>query len=463
MVNALQTIRDRVVKAEAAGPGERRVSSYGGLVLIQKLARALRLGSDARRLLAARRDPSQGYETSLVAQLLMHGLLRGGEGFSATEPLRGDGPLLRMLGVERAPSAETVEQVVKYLADDEERRRGPDRLLRTQAGRCVSASSRSDLYSCEGFVPFWGDGTLLEVVGKDFDSIKTIDGKRGQLASGCFVGPWLTGLDFAPQGAGEETVCRRLMDDTVREVLRPQRLMNDVLILLDSLYGDGPTLDQLEGYEEKPSYIVGVQGLKEARRLMTEAAEIQWTDTGAKRSRGWAESGVAQMWLQCEGWASKRLMICRRWKAEGEFLWNYAAVVTNLTAADKRVTELMKRRGCGFEEAIWLLYGYKSGMENQWKELLSDLGLHHPPCAKAAVNAVFYALAGLAYNLAVAARRLGLDGERRTMRLWRLRTEILALAGYVVHHGRTVVMRLVDARDHLIEQLLAAMGRLARL
>ena len=102
-------------------------------------------------------------------------------------------------------------------------------------------------------------------------------------------------------------------------------------------------------------------------------------------------------------------------------------------------------------------------MENQWKELLADLGLHHPPCAKAAVNATFYSFAALAYNLSVAARRFGLEGANRRMRLWRFRREVLGLAGRASSHGRTVVVRLTDARDHLTEQLLAAMGRLERL
>jgi len=270
-------------------------------------------------------------------------------------------------------------------------------------------------------------------------------------------------MDFAVGHEGEKTVGRRLIEFGIEEVLRPAGLMKEVLILEDSLYGDGPTLNQLESYEEKPSYIVGVLGLKEAQRLMAEALEWQWRDTGPQPRRGWEASGVATMWLECREWKVKRTMVCRRWKNEGELIWNYAAVVTNLTARDERVAQMMKRQGISFEEALWRLYGHKAGMENQWKELLSDLGLHHPPCAKAVVNAVFYALAGLAYNLAVAVRQWGFEAQGRGMRLWRLRSEVLALAGYAVHHGRAVIMRLVDARDHLIEQLLAAMGRLARL
>jgi hypothetical protein len=463
MVNELQTVRDRAVRIEAAPERERRVSSHAGLGLIQKAARLTRLVSDAREQLAARKDPTQGFETAAVVLALIHGLLRGGEGWSATEPMRGDAGLLEALGLKVAPSAETVEEVVKYLALERDGREQANALLGLQARRCVERDGRSALLACDGFVPLWADGTLLEITGQTFDSVKTIKGRRGQMAVGAFVGPWAAGLDFAVGSEGEETVGRRLVTAGIERVLRPARLMGDALILLDSLYGDGPTFDQLDGYVEKPKYVVGVSKLLAAHEQLRDAAECQWRDTGPQPSRGWIESGVGQFWLRARDWSVNRVMVGRRWRVEGEMIWNYAGVVTNLTADDERVARLMRARRWTFEQAVWHLYSHKAGMENQWKDLLSDLELHHPPCAKAAVNAVFYALAGLAYNLSLAVRRWGLEGPSRRMRLWRLRSEVLAVAGYAVHHARTVVLRLVDARDHLVDQLLAAMGRLARL
>ena len=116
MVNGLQTMRTRVVKVELAGQGDPRVTAKGGLVVVQGVARRLGLWTEARRILPGRKDATQGFETTAIVASLVHGLLSGGRGFSATEPMRGDEPLLKMLGLKRAPSAETVEEVVKYLA-----------------------------------------------------------------------------------------------------------------------------------------------------------------------------------------------------------------------------------------------------------------------------------------------------------------------------------------------------------
>lgn len=463
MVNQVHVIKERVVKAEKADAKLPRVTAKGGLAAVQALARRQGLWNIVKTCFPARKDATQGFQTEACVSSLVFGLLSGGKGFSATEPMRGDDPLLRTLGQDAAPSAETIEEVVKYVALERDGCTFANAALHRQAAWTLERMSQKELRACGGFVPFWADGSVLEVEGKRFDAIKVIKGKRGQVCAGAFCGPVMTGMDFAAGGEGELTVSRRLIEAAVQGVLRPLRLMEHALILLDSLYGNGPTLEQLESYRENPAYIVGLMGLTEAERVMLDLPEFVWRDTGAQPSRGWVASGVAQAWVHCKDWPEKRPMVCRRWRNEGEMIWNYAAVTTSLTADDPRIQKHMDQNKAGFEETIWDLYSHKQAMENQWKELLSDMGLHHPPCAKAKVNAVFYAIAGLAYNLVVGLKKLALEGSSRCMRLWRLRREVFDLAACVVHHGRQVVVRFLDARDWLIDQLLAAMGRVARL
>ena len=463
MVNQLQTIQPLVVKMEPPRPSDPRATAKAGLALVQTLARRTHLAGDIERHLPARKDPTQGFTVAAALLALIHGLLSGGRGFSATEPLRGDTPLLALLGLERAPSAETVEAVTKYLAGrcGERGAAGMGSLLARQARRLIERSPRGELTLGGDFVPVWADGSLVEVDGRHFDAIKVIDGARGQMAAGSFVGPYLTGMDVALDGEGEQTVARELIERTVADVLRPCKLLDKTLFLLDSLYGDGPTLDQLERYAGA-HYIVGAQKLAAAENVMTNLPEVCWRNTGENKRRGWAASGVATAWVQCEEWPAKRAIVCRRWKIVGELFWNYAAVLTNLSHHDSRIENRMRQNGAGFEETIWALYDRKQAMENQWKELLTDLGLHHPPCAKARVNAIFYAAAGLAYNLAVGVRLIGLEREDRRLRLWRLRRDWFDVAGRAARHGREVIVRLLAACDERIGRLLAAMGRLAR-
>jgi hypothetical protein len=430
---------------------------------MQRLARKQGLWNRVKKTLPARKDPTQGFQTEAVLAAQVFGLLAGGRGFSATEPMRNDTTLKRMMGQDDIPSAETVEGVTKYLAAVGAINK-INQVLQIQTQDTMADMDQKDLYASSGMFPVWADGTLLEVTGRKFDNLKRIDGKYGQMCCAVFCGPLLAGIDFAQNGQGEETVSMALLENITENLLRKKKMLHKAIFLLDSLYGDDSVLTRLESYSEKPLFIVGLQKLKRPHSIMNELPEAVWINTGAISARGWAESAVAQAYIQCDNWENKRLMVCRRWKRAGDIFWNYAAVAVPTWACEhEKIIKSMNANGTGFEETIWSLYDYKQGMENHWKELLADMGLHNPPCAKAAVNAVFYAIAAMAYNLAVGVRYLGMQQGDKRMRLARLRRHLIDLAAYVVHHGRKVVTRFLDAREDAVRCLLGVMERLADL
>jgi hypothetical protein len=244
MVNGLVRKQARVVNVDSRPP-ERAVTSVGGLCLAEALAARLGLWTHCRRALPPRRDPSQGFETTAAVAALVHGMLAGGEGFCATEPMRGDAPLLEILGLERAPSSETVEEVVKFLAEHGHGHAALGEITEWLAAKMLARTRRTDLLDT-GFVFVFSDGTLLETEGKTKEAIKVIGGVRGQLAAGLFIGPYLVASDFAREATGEQTLVRDFVTGAAARVLRSTRLVKSALFVLDSLHGDGPTLDLLE-------------------------------------------------------------------------------------------------------------------------------------------------------------------------------------------------------------------------
>jgi hypothetical protein len=456
MVNAVQYKKSVVVKIseKAISDGEKSTAK-GGLSLLEAFGRKLGLWSTLESLALKRKDPRQGFTTSSVINATIHGLLSGGEGFEATEPLRGDDPLLALLGLQRAPSAETVEEVVKYLGSND----GHAGLQETTYRECsalIGRESRQDLMNSDGFVECWTDGSLLEVEGEHFESIKKMNGKRGLVVAGAFVGPYLLASDFADEGECELELCREFIKRPLKRLLAEKKLESKALVLLDSLYGDGPTLDLLEDELPDAKYVVGVNKLSRSQAEMAETPDDLWRSTACRR--GWTESAVCTFWLQCDGWRSKRLCVGRRWKCAGDMVYHYAAVATNLSSDDPRVVAKMQREKLPcFEEAIWAIYGQKQALEHNWKSLLIDLGLHHPCSKKLQANAVFFAIGGLAYNLSVGVTRLAFTGASRRMRLWRLRRDVIDQSVRVARHARQVLVTLLDARDHVVSQLRMAM------
>ena len=261
--------------------------------------------------------------------------------------------------------------------------------------------------------------------------------------------------DLAREGEGEETCVRRMLEPVATDVLKPLRLHKHALVLADSLHGDDPTLCELERLSLH--YVVGANKLAATAKALAGQAESSWQDTGRDARRKWSRSGLCACWVQCEAWEKKRLLIGRRWMKEDEFLWDYSGVMTDLVETD---LECLMKNGASYAEAIWRLYDLKMGMETQYEDLLSDLGLHHPPCQELVRNAGFYALGTLAHTLSVAVDLIGggmekrgaatrQDGAKRKrrkprrMRLWRLRRRFFALPGRVARRGGVLTVTLL--------------------
>jgi hypothetical protein len=233
-------------------------------------------------------------------------------------------------------------------------------------------------------------------------------------------------------------------------------------VLADSLHGDGPTLSEIERL--KLHYIVGANKLTATAKTLSEQNAVVWQDTGPDASRGWSRSGLCICWLHCAGWDRKRTLVGRRWMKDGECIWNYSGVATDLEEAD--VAHVMRERAVNYPEAIWRLYDMKMGMETSYQDLLSDLGLHNPPCRQIVRNAGFYAVATLAHTLARAVDLIGgqnpergstvrKDGAKRRrprprgMRLWRLRRRFLSLPGRVAYHDHVLKITLLGLCENL--------------
>lgn len=461
MVSGLHDKRGVVVKVLRGGRGECATAKCG-LGLAEVFASRLGFWSDCRRMVPPRRDVTQGYSTVSVVSSVIHGLLSGGRGLSSTEPLRGDGPLLKLLGLDRAPSAGTVEEVVKYLGSLEGGHAGLSRLLASQCRKALACEVRPEVLDEEGWFVVWADGTVLEVEGKCFKGLKRIDGKWGQLFCACFAGPYLAACDMAGEGVGEQSLVRRFVGEVFEGVAKPMRLARNTLFVLDSLHGDEPTLKLLESFEGA-HYIVGGNKLKTMRENLAERPEHEWKPVRSDPRSGRREEAVCRFRIQCADWPHSRLAVGRRWKNKDEMIFNYSGVITDLSEDNGRVRARMERLKVGFELAVWSLYDFKQARENGWKELLDDMGLHHPPTADPKNGAIFYAIAALALNLATGVRRLGLRGPDRNMRLWRLRRELFDVAGRVAVRSRRAWLTVLDARDWISDKILQAAHRLALL
>ena len=429
MVNKNQTKQGRAIKVNFQ---DDKVTAYGGLVLAERLATRLGLWSNLEKNMPKRRGY---YDWLTIIKSGIMGLLTGSRGTYATEDIRQDDSALALLGLAKAPEEATFWRCLEALGSEEIQKTLKSALLRV--ARCILSRSPRRQITLEGFVPVWADGSLLEG-SPNREGTKYIPEKgKGLLWSTIYVGSVLAAQRLARESEGEKTVVRSLLPEVVKDVLKATRLDRKALLFLDSLHGDGPTLEDVEACGLH--YLIGANKLVLTQKVLQDQPEFVWEDTGSDPSRQIEKSGICVCQIQCAGWKKARTLIGKRWMLTGTFLYHYAGVLTDLEPAD--VKHIMNRK-MSYAASLWSLYNRKMGMEDYYKEPLEDLGLHHPPCQEYERNAGFYAVAALAHVLGRGVDLLGGDRKgalRVNLQLLELNTlDFLSMALGVRRHGKFV-------------------------
>lgn len=449
---------DRVIDIEFVDAP--RMTAWGGLSLAERLACRTRLWSRCRKLLPERTANAGGYHTTTVVAALMHGLLSGAHGTWAAEALRRDATACLAAGFDASsvPEEATVWRTLGQL-DAAGGQAALGRVMAENARRLIEATPRHQLLH-EGFLPAFVDGTWIEVGEQTrYEGTKRFDGQRKLMWSVAWAGPYVAAQGFAPPGQGERERSLELVGPVWGEVMERAGLGSRTLWLLDSLYGDGPCLERLEACEGS-HYVVGANKLSGVERAAMEQPESQWRPSAPRQRGGQAELCVHA--YQGRGWTTARTVVTRRAKRPEEMFWHYGSVLTNLQPDQPQLASLMAREGLSFGEAVWRLYDHKQACENQFKELLRDLDLHHPPCRQLGRNGIFYAIAAMALNLSVGMRRIGMRGREARMSLARLRRMLLAMPARAATHARRTRMLLHVSDDWIRRWASAAFGRIAR-
>lgn len=420
---------------------EQSVTSFGGMAVLKRVMRRVGFESLLERHLPAR----NGYTLPEVVTSAVVGLISGARGTVATEAMRHDPALRKLFGLEASPEEATFWRALEH-AGAARALDGFATISASLTRRAIKRSTRLSIYD-SGFLPVFVDGTLLEGSARR-EGTKFIPEKgNGLLWTVGYVGPYPVAQRLAKKGDGEGEVthARELVERITRDVLRPCGVDHHALVLMDSLHGNGETLDAIE--DQELSYVIGARGLKATESALAEQPESQWVATPEfdKSRTGIEDSAVCVASVQCEEWERARTIVGRRWKKKGEMIWNYSAVLTNLEPGDERL-KLDEKSGA-FARKVWSLYNRKGACENHFKNLLEDLGLHHPPCGKWQGNAGFYALGMLAGLIAVACEVLTSKPSKARRRIATLRRWIFAVPARVVLHARSANVTILGLSD----------------
>lgn len=453
-------------------------TSHGGAVLLAKAFRRLGVRKVFENQLPTRKGT---YSSADVAHQVIAGLLCGGRGFCATRPLLLETGLAKIFGFKNVGSGSTVYRAMCDFASLKQRTRDdvytesgtrlpamtifgeeaahskhirtvpeePEIMSPESQEKLQKLLSKSTLSVAKSlpmenlclynYTPVFGDGTDLEVRGHCFDGArKNKDGNKCLRAMSIMVGPVVVSLNILPGNSDEGKSLPQLIEnsyETIKEISGKRQ----PLALLDSAFAEKEVVHTLEKRNYK--FIIGAnQWRASLEKLVSEQPKSQWKSTGADKRRGWAESAVLVMTHKPEGWNNKVTVVVRRYRKEDETCERYRFLYTNLEPEDLPKCRVDK---FGYASLIWQLYGTKQGRENNFKTLLSDLGLHNPTSGRMGVTQAFAILAAVAANIhAYLAYRI-VPEKDRGIRLWRFVKEYVLISGKpVMQAGRRLIVRL---------------------
>jgi hypothetical protein len=387
-------------------------SIHAGLVAVEALARRFGLWRKVKALLCLdpRKDKRRGYSPEVIIGQLIYALCSGGGCLSDSEALNEDALARELFGVDKFADQ---SQVGEWLREQTAESVAALRQLLHEFVAWVwqQAEPRRLLHAGQREVFF--DDTQLEVSGKHFEGAAI--NYNGHLALSwqtLWVGPLLSDSHLGSPAD---------VSDQLLPMLQRQRSLwqgRPAHFYADSGSSAGVYLDAIaaEGWHYTVSYNKWTGPLE---RKAGELPPSAWRLSG--------EEAHAFFRHQPEGRQEPQLFAAVR-RREGLF------DTFGFIACDERQTDAAR---------VGERHHLKGEKEQLFREVLSGLDLHRPPCSALLANQIYYLIAALAYDLMVAIKLLDLPDDCQGWRIKTLMKKLVFLPGRLRQRSRQWVARVL--------------------
>ena len=381
-----------------------RLTSLGGLVVLEELARAVGLWEEVDRALEGPKS-GRGYQPHEFVQALVWMQHAGARRLEDLRELRAEHEVLGALGLEAVPDAGTVGD-----------------WLRRQGGagaEAIQQISRKLVAPC-----FEGEEVILDVDATEIEAEKqdaqwTYHHVQGYMPLVGYVDGVCVGHEFREgnqsPGAG-------------------------ILAFAQSCEAALPAGKRVYFRSDSAAYQAAViNHYSQPGRTFSITADL---DAAVKREIGNLPETAWQPYRTPEGIATDREIAATVHSMNGTeqafrlIVLRWPNPQPNLFEADRYgYHAVAANREEPASAVIWKHNG-RGNSENWHKELKSGLGMEQMPCGQFEANALYFAIGVLAYNLAQLLKRQVLPASYRTATVTTLRWKLYRLAGKLVRHAR---------------------------
>jgi hypothetical protein len=383
-----------------------RLTSLGGLVVLEELARAVGLWEEVDRALEGPKS-GRGYQPHEFVQALVWMLHAGGRRLEDLRELRAEQEVLEQLGLEAVPDAGTVGDWLRRQG-----RAGAEAMQQVSC-RLVEACLQSEP---EEVIL---DVDATEIAAEKQEAQWTYNHVQGYMPLVGYVNGVCVGHEFRE---GNQSPGAGILEFAQRcEAGLPAG--KRIYFRSDSAAYQAKVIN----YYSQPgrSFSITADLDVAVKREIENLPEAAWqpyrTPEGIATDREMAET-VHTM----NGTEQAFRLVVLRWRNPQPSLFEaerycYHAVATNREEPSP--------------EVVWK-HNQRGESENWHKELKVGYGMEQMPCGQLEANALYFALGVLAYNLGQVLKRRVLPACYRTATVATLRWKLYRLAGKLVHHAR---------------------------
>jgi len=396
-----------------------KLTSHGvGAVSFNRIFRELGLKRLIKKKLK-KKLRRRGYSDVCYVASLLASFLRGGRGLCGLDSLKKDKSYQDVVGLKGVPAPSSMGEYLRSFSQEE--LEVIYEILAEVVIRIIRRVGKGQiLYN--GWLYCFADGSLLEVRGRYFEGTEKRDynGNRSLLWLCFYIGPFLANMRLHPGVYDQHGDFKELVEPFLKQLKKYR-----IHFFLDSAYYDHKVIEDVlerEGFNYTVSVNKAVSPLERlAEGLPSSAWETLRDDRQELRQ-------VAELTHWPQGWGREHRYIGVRYRAKDEMFFHYYFILTN--REDLSPSEVVE------------LHAIKGDFENQQKNLLCDMGLHHPPMHSLNANRGYYTLAALAHNLLQGIKLLYLPPLYHTKRNHTLVHHVLQIPARVIKHARTLVVRL---------------------
>lgn len=400
-----------------------RLTSLGGLVVVEELARALGLWEEIDRAMEGPKS-GRGYQPSEFVQPVVWMLHAGGRRLEDLRELRAEQEVLRELGLREVPDAGTVGDWLRK--QGQKGVEGINTVNRQLIGRCLQQE---------------GEEVILDVDATQIEADKqearwTYQKVKGYMPLLGYINGVCVGQQFREGNVSPGAGIWEFAQSCERSIPQGKR----IYFRSDSAAYQAEVINHYSDLGRSFSITADLDAAvkREIQNLPETAWKPYHTADDIATDRQIAET----IHTMNETQQAFRLIVVRwpNWQPDlfeaGQYC--YHAVATN--------------RQESAAEVIWK-HNQRGHSENWHKELKIGFAMEQMPCGQFDANALYFAIGVLAYNLAQLLKRRVLPESYGTVTVATLRWKLYRLAGKLVRHARCRMLQIkADAEKWLLLQ-----------